>query len=174
MQFDSFLINRNPPTLYPHNCDQYLGRHSQVGEGPAIVSDWKNGNPKTKILLSDKMPKGSYQKPMLSYDATRFVFAFADHEKPAKKEYRRFFIYEAAVDGSFVRQLTGTATDKMETWEHRETVMIEDGDPCYLPNGEIVFVSTRSQNFGRCHGGRYTPALMLYKCDKDGLSLIHI
>jgi hypothetical protein len=168
LQFDSFLINRNPPTLYPHNCDQYLGRHSQVGDGPAIVSDWKTGNPKAKILLTDKMPKGAYQKPMLSYDATRFVFAFADHEKPAKKEYRRFFIYEAAVDGSFVRQLTGTATDKMETWENRETVMIEDGDPCYLPNGEIVFVSTRSQNFGRCHGGRYTPALMLYKCDKDG------
>ncbi len=168
LQFESFLINRNPPTLYPHNCDQYLGRHSQVGDGPAIVSDWKSGKPKTKILLADKMPKGAYQKPMLSYDAKRFVFAFADHDKPAKKEYRRFFIYEAAVDGSFVRQLTGTATDKMETWEHRETVMIEDGDPCYLPNGEIVFVSTRSQNFGRCHGGRYTPALMLFKCDKDG------
>ena len=168
LQFDSFLINRNPPTLYPHNCDQYLGRHSQVGDGPAIVSDWKSGNPKTKILLTDKMPKGAYQKPMLSYDAKHFVFAFADHDKPAKKEFRRFFIYEAAVDGSSVRQLTGTATDKMETWENRETVMIEDGDPCYLPNGEIVFVSTRSQNFGRCHGGRYTPALMLYKCDKDG------
>jgi hypothetical protein len=171
LQFDQFLINRNPPTLYPHNCDQYLGRHSQVGEGPAIVSDWKNGNPKAKILLTDKMPKGAYQKPVLSYDAKRFVFAFADHDKPAKKEYRRFFIYEAAVDGSTVRQLTGTATDKMETWENRETVMIEDGDPCYLPNGEIVFVSTRSQNFGRCHGGRYTPALMLFKCDKDGCNI---
>jgi hypothetical protein len=171
LQFDSFLINRNPPTLYPHNCDQYLGRHSRVGDGPAIVTDWKSGNPKTKILLTDKMPPGAYQKPMLSYDATHFVFAFADHDKPAKKEYRRFFLYEAAVDGSSVRQLTGTASDKMETWENRETVMIEDGDPCYLPNGEIVFVSTRSQNFGRCHGGRYTPALMLYKCDKNGANI---
>lgn len=168
LQFDSFLINRNPPTLYPHNCDQYLGRHSRAGDGLAVVSDWKSGNPKTKILLAGKMPVGAYQKPMLSYDAKRIVFAFADHDKPAKKEYRRFFLFEAAADGSSVRQLTGTASDKMETWENRETVMIEDGDPCYLPNGEIVFVSTRSQNFGRCHGGRYAPALMLFKCDKDG------
>lgn len=168
LQFDAFLINRNPPTRYPHNCDQYLGRHSREGEGLALVTDWKSGNPKTKILLADKLPKGAYQKPMLSYDAKRVVFAFADHEKPAKKEFRRFFLYEAAVDGSFVRQLTGTTSDKMETWEGRETVMIEDGDPCYLPNGEVVFVSTRSQNFGRCHGGRYAPALMLFKCNKDG------
>jgi hypothetical protein len=67
-----------------------------------------------------------------------------------------------------VRQLTGTERDKLQTRYGRQTVMVEDSDPCYLQDGKIVFVSTRAQCFGRCHGSRYTPALLLYRCDKDG------
>ena len=78
-------------------------------------------------------------------------------------------LYEAALDGSWVKQLTGTRRDKFETWDDRATVIIEDNDPCYLPDDDkIVFVSTRGQTFGRCHGGRYNPAWILHKCDKNG------
>ncbi len=79
--------------------------------------------------------------------------------------HRRYFIYEAAVDGSWVRQLTGGPGDPMETRKGRQTVMIEDADPCYLPDGGVVFTSTRSQNFGRCHWGRWTPSFMLYRAE---------
>ena len=54
---------------------------------------------------------------------------------------------------------------------NRNTVLIEDFDPCYLPDGGIAFVSTRCQSFGRCHGGRYTPAYFLYRMDGDGKNI---
>ena len=85
--------------------------------------------------------------------------------------HRRYFIYECAADGSWVRQLTGTPDDPMETVEGRQTVMIEDADPCYLPDGGFVFTSTRGQNFGRCHWGRYTPSFLLYRADAGGRNI---
>jgi len=167
LDFDSILINRNPPPGYSHNGDQHLGRHSRLGKGLTILTDWKSGNPKVKTILEGKMPPGSYRNPDLSYDGKRVLFAFCDHTEE-NKNHRRFFIYEAAIDGSWVRQLTGTKRDKFQTWDNRATVLIEDNDPCYLPDGGIVFISSRCQSFGRCHGGRYNPAWNLHRCDKDG------
>ncbi len=167
LDFDSILINRNPPPLYSHNGDQHLGRHSRIGKGLTILTGWKSGKPKVKTILEGKMPPGAYRNPDLSYDGKRVVFAFCDHtEKDAK--LRRFFLWEAAIDGSWVRQLTGTKRDKFETWNNRATVLIEDNDPCYLPDGGIVFISARCQSFGRCHGGRWNPAWTLHRCDKNG------
>ena len=167
LDFNAILINRNPPTKYSHNGDQHLGRHSRIGKGLGILTGWKEGKPVVKTILEGKLPPGAYRNPDLSYDTKRVVFAFCDHtEKNAN--LRRFFIYEAAIDGSWVRQLTGTKRDKLETWDNRATVLIEDNDPCYLPDGGIVFISSRCQSFGRCHGGRYNPAWTLHRCDKDG------
>ncbi len=65
---------------------------------------------------------------------------FKDASKPYDPNpvaHLRYFIWEAAVDGSWVRQLTGTPKDKMETWCGRQTSLIEDADPCYLPDGGV-------------------------------------
>jgi hypothetical protein len=105
-----------------------------------------------------------------------------DPENPCYKEkgkdydpnpvaHLRYFIWEAAVDGSWVRQLTGTPRDPMETWGGRQTALIEDADPCYLPDGGFAFNSTRCQSFGRCHWGRYTPAFLIYRADGNGSNI---
>lgn len=83
----------------------------------------------------------------------------------------RYFIWEAAVDGSWVRPLTGTPRDPLETWGGRQTVLVEDVDPCYLPDGGFAFTSTRGQGFGRCHWGRYAPSFLLYRADGDGSNI---
>jgi len=165
--FDEILINRSPPPAYSHNGDQHLGRHSRLGKGLTILSDWKSGKPTVRTILQDKLPPGGYRSPDLSYDGKRVVFAFCDHTEPNAR-LRRFFLYEAAIDGSWVRQLTGTERDKLSTWNGRATALVEDSDPCYVPDGGIVFISSRCQSFGRCHGGRYNPAWTLHRCDKDG------
>ena len=90
---------------------------------------------------------------------------------PNPVAHLRYFIWEAALDGSWVRQLTGSPKDPMETWDGRQTSLIEDADPCYLPDGGFVFNSTRCQSYGRCHWGRYTPAFLLYRADKDGSNI---
>ena len=85
--------------------------------------------------------------------------------------HRRYFIYECAADGSWVRQVTGCPGDPMETQGGRQTAMIEDIDPCYLPDGGFVFSSTRGQNYGRCHWGRYVPSFLLYRADAGGKNI---
>jgi len=189
LDFDTLLVNKRPPpfSLYSHMCDQYYGRHSKAGPGLTVLTSWKT-SPKATALLADKLPKGSTLHPDLSFDAKRVIFAFCDHTtvKPAGVTipthptvarsgytydaigHRRFSIYEATLDGKTVRRLTGGGGDPMDRAGNRETVLIEDFDPCYLPDGGFAFVSTRSQSFGRCHWGRYTPAYLLYRANADG------
>ena len=83
----------------------------------------------------------------------------------------RYFIWEAALDGSWVRQLTGTPRDPLKTWCGRQSVLVEDVDPCYLPDGGFAFTSTRCQGFGRCHWGRYAPSFLLYRAEGDGSNI---
>jgi hypothetical protein len=165
LDFDRILINRTPPTLYSHNGDQHLGRHSRPGPGLTLLRQWKSARPEATAILAGKLPVGAVRNPDLHYDAERVVFAFCDHARAGEK---RYFLYEAALDGSWVRQLTGTERDPFDTWDNRATALIEDNDPCYLPDGGIVFISTRCQSFGRCHGGRYNPAWTLHRCTAQG------
>lgn len=106
----------------------------------------------------------------LDPDNPSFKNAKQDYD-PSPMAHLRYFIWEAAIDGSWVRQRTGTPQDKMETWGGRQTSLIEDVDPCYLPDGGFVFTSTRCQSFGRCHWKRYTPAFLLFRADVDGANI---
>ena len=166
LDFDRLLINKRPPPGYSHMCDQYLGRHSRPGAGLVVLDSWRK-KPREKVLLDGKLPAGSVLHPDLSYDGKRVLFSFCDHtEKDAK--YRRFLVHEVGVNGKKLRRVTGTSNDPMECWEGRQTVVVEDFDPCYLPDGGLAFMSTRSQSFGRCHGSRYVPTYMLFRTELDG------
>ena len=119
--------------------------------------------------------KGQVGASVFRVDPDNPCFDFPNRDKkdfdinPAA--HRRYLIWEAALDGSWVRQLTGTPKDKMETWEGRQTVLVEDVDPCYLPDGGFAFSSTRCQGFGRCHGKRYAPSFMIYRAEGDGSNI---
>jgi len=125
------------------------------------------------MLPEGMLPEGAVRNPDLHYDADRVAFAFCDHSQPTG-QLLRYFLYEAALDGSWVRKVTGTKDDPLVTTDGRATVPIEDNDPCYLPDDDIVFISTRGQSFGRCHGGRFNPAWPLYRCTPDGKSVRQI
>ncbi len=166
LAFDRLLIVKRPPPGFSHQCDQYLGRHSGEGPGLVVLDHWKT-KPHATVLLKGKLPPGCVMHPDLSFDAKRVVFAFCDHTERVKRR-RRFFLYEASLDGRWVRQLTGGPNDPLQGAGGRRTILIEDWDPCYLPDGGIAFVSTRSQNKGRCHGSRYVPSYLLYRMNADG------
>ena len=173
LDFDRMLINKRTSEIPGHMCDQYLGRHSRPGPGLAVLDSWKT-DPKARLLLEGKLPKGTVHHPDLSFDARHVLFAFCDHSVTRDGQERAFFIYEAATDGSEVHQVTGTAKDTFAGALGRETVLIEDYDPCYLPGGGIAFISTRSQQYGRCHGDRYVPSYVLYRADADGSNIRQI
>jgi hypothetical protein len=167
--FKDLLVDVRHIPLYYHNVDQYIGKNSRVGPGLMVLEGWKSATPRERWLTRDKLPPGGTQHPDLSCDGKRVLFGFCDHtEKDPVK--RRFLIYEAAVDGSVVRQVTGTAKDPWEQTRRNGhyTVMIEDFDPHYLPDGGFVFTSTRSQNIARCHAGRNAPAFLIHRSELDG------
>jgi|GEM_PF-1170533 len=169
LNFSRLLINKRRPPGYSHQCDQYLGRHSREGVGLCVLEDWKR-NPRCRVLLEGKLPKGDYRHPDLSYDGRKIAFAFCDNENYNGNE-KAFFLYECDTNGGGLRQLTGGDNDDRAGWENRASVVTEDFDPCYLPNGEILFISTRSQTYGRCHGSRYVPTYLVYRCDRDGKNI---
>jgi hypothetical protein len=166
LDFDNLLILKQPPPTVSHMCHQYLGRYQLTGKGLAVLENWKVG-PEVRLLLQGKMPPGAYYHPDLSFDGQRILFSFSDHRQETP-ELRRFWIYECASDGSWVNQLTGTKNDLLRTWGDRQTVLVEDWDPCYLPGGGFVFTSSRCQTFGRCHGEGYVPVFLLHRADPDG------
>ncbi|MBT3200451.1 MAG: hypothetical protein HN350_11090 [Phycisphaerales bacterium] len=173
LNFKTILINKHSPPLYSHNCDQYLARHARGGPGLTLLTNWKTA-PKATSLLGDKLPTGDVNHPTLSPDARKVIFAYCCKSKnraDIEKHPGGYYIYEATTDGARVKQLTGTKSDKKETIGNRSTVEVEDFDPCYLPGGGFAFTSTRSQNYGRCHGARYTPSYLIYAADADGTNI---
>ncbi len=170
LAFDRLLINRRPRDLPGHMCDQYYGRHVRPGEGLGVLTNWKS-SPRLRNLTLDKLPRGATMHPDLSFDGRRAVFAFCDAEASRDRRQLAFYLYEVEVDSGAIRQITGTASDPHEGWAGRHTTRIEDWDPAYLPDGGLAFVSTRSMQFGRCHGSRYVPSYCLYRCDADGSNI---
>jgi hypothetical protein len=107
--------------------------------------------------LTDVLPPGSFQHLDVSWDGRRLLFAYCRAETaPSDREQhleRHFHLYEIRADGSGLRQLTDGLYD--------------DFSPRYLPDGKIMFISTRRGGYHRCGRGPcnvYTLAL----CDADG------
>ena len=167
LDFDRLLLTKRPPPALSAPGDNYYGLNNGTGPGLVILDHWKADRPRETVLLEGKLPAGCAMHPDLSFDGKRVVFAYADHTPP--REQWQFFLYEIHVDGTGLRQITGTDDDPLAGAGGRMTVLCEDYDPCYLPDGGFAFISTRNQGGVRCHnGGRYCPTYFLYRCDADG------
>jgi Tol biopolymer transport system component len=106
---------------------------------------------KVTALLDD--PKGNVRDPTVHYDGKRILFSY---RKGGAKHYH---LYEIGVDpngagGSGLRQLTDGEFDDIE--------------PTYLPDGGIMFPSTRCNRFVACW---YTPVALLHRADADGRNI---
>jgi len=172
-QFRDLLVDVRYLPTYHHNVDQYLGRNNKTAPGLLVLEDWKSEAPTERWLTRDALPPGCTQHPDLSYDGKRVIFGFCDHTIEKDQNKRRFLIYEMNLDGSGLRQITGTAADPWDATRRDDnyTVIIEDFDPHYLPDGGFVFTSTRSQNLARCHAGRNAPAFLIHRGELDGTGI---
>jgi hypothetical protein len=101
---------------------------------------------------------GYFWRPDLSFDATRVLFCFKPYDQ------KSFHLYEVGLDlpagsapagqagGAGLRQLTDSDYD--------------DIDPIYLPDGHILFTTTRGNTYVRC--GPFIYSYILARCDADG------
>ncbi len=140
LDFDRLLVTKqlDPGWIY-HMSDQYLGWWSRPGGGIYVLEDFKSGKPK-ETCLTGGFPEGCFQRPMLSWDGQRIVFAYCQFSpglaekrdkvtKGALPESAFYHLYEMNVDGTGLRQITFGKYN--------------DFDARYLPDGRIVFLSTR-------------------------------
>ncbi|AQT69174.1 translocation protein TolB [Anaerohalosphaera lusitana] len=98
---------------------------------------------KVTVLLNDE--NGSVRDPVVHYEARKILFSYR------KGNEEHFHLWEINVDGSGLKQLTYGSHDDIE--------------PIYMPNGEIMFVSSRAKRWVNCW---LTPVAILYRCDGDG------
>lgn len=97
-------------------------------------------------LLTD--PKGGIRDPQVSYDGNKILFSY----RPGGTE--PYHLYEINADGTALKQLTSGPYD--------------DFEPAYLPDGGIVFVSSRCKRWVNCW---LTQVAVLHRCDADGSNL---
>ena len=117
------------------------------------------------VITAAQLPggRGFIGSARLSPDARRVVFDF--RERPGAG-YR---IWEVALDGSGLRQLTFSPPDEAEKiarWGR--PYHIDDIHPAYLPDGSIVFSSNRCEHTILCGGSAHLSALNLYRLLPDG------
>ncbi len=94
-------------------------------------------------LLDD--PTGGVRDPQLFYDARKMIFSYRKGGQPF------YHLYEINLDGSGLRQLTDGSFDDIE--------------PAYLPDGGIVFCSSRCKRMVNCW---FVRVAVLHRCDADG------
>jgi Tol biopolymer transport system component len=143
-----------PGWIY-HMSDQYYGWWSRPGGGIYILEDFKSGSPKETCLTSAFAP-GCFQRPTLSYDAKKILFAYCKFyeslaqnpnkiDKPNMPEDSYYHLFEMNVDGTGLKQLT--------------VGKYNDFDGRYLPDGRIVFLSTRRGHAIQNSAGRRSDPL---------------
>ncbi|MBN1908904.1 MAG: PD40 domain-containing protein [Pirellulales bacterium] len=101
---------------------------------------------KLTVLLDD--PAGGIRDPQVHYDGKKILFSYR------KGGVHPYHLYEINTDGTGLRQLTDGPDDDIE--------------PTYLPDGSIIFCSSRCHRFVNCW---FTRVATLYKCDADGQNI---
>ncbi|NLY00651.1 MAG: hypothetical protein GXY83_31525 [Rhodopirellula sp.] len=167
MDFGPLLVTKRVPPSWSHLVAQYFGWRQRPGGGLYVIE--KPGRSlAVRDILGDQLPPGSVLEPRLRYDGGRILFAFVacnnDVPDPASLPVneegsadRYFHLFEIHADGSGLRQLTDGRYDDM---------MAE-----YLPDGDIVFCSTRRKGYSRCFGPEYSyrwHSYTLHRMNADG------
>jgi len=149
------LFVKQAPGVFSHQLTQYYGRCARPGGGVFVLEE--PGRSLRCRPLTAGLPPGSCQQPAVSYDGRRVLFAYcrvpAAPASWTSNPERFYHLYEMTAGGADVRQLTDGPYD--------------DFAPRYLPDGRLVFISTRRGGFHRCGQGP-CPTYTLAVANADG------
>ncbi|MCX7597766.1 MAG: discoidin domain-containing protein [Armatimonadetes bacterium] len=189
LNFDDLLFVKRAPGMYSHMSDQNYGWWSRPGGGIFILRNFRSDNPEL-ICLTPGMENGSFGRPDISFDGSKIVFSYCRYypevapnpnkfDKATVPEDAFYHLFEMNLDGTGLRQITRGRYD--------------DFEPQYLPDGRIVFLSTRrgwhpqytraiaeltltatlGDGFVRCGGDAWRPVSIytLHVINPDGTDL---
>ncbi len=155
LQENRLLFVTRPQYKQDHHNTATIFQRGEINErsydppGKIKLLNPKTGEVKT---LVDAGPTGIARDPELSPDGTQVIFSM---RKSVEDDYH---IYEINVAGTNLKQLTSLPG-------------VSDIDPVYLPDGKIIFSSTREPKFCMCN--RHIMA-NLYRMDGDGANIHQI
>jgi hypothetical protein len=122
--------------------------HKAYSRGGRLVKlDLRTG--KQTTLFADN--NGTFRDPQVHYDGKRIVFSY----RKSGQDY--FHLYEIDIEGSYLRQITDGPYSDIE--------------PVYLPDGDILFVSSRCNRWVNCWA---TQVAVLYRCKSDGSDMVQL
>jgi hypothetical protein len=139
--------HHNTATFFPACTNEYNTGYYTPGAALKVF-DPESGSVTTLLETSE----GMIRDPDVYFDATKIVFSMRQSEDDS------YHIYEINADGSGLVQLTTLDG-------------VDDLDPIYMPDGDIVFVSTREMKYIGCN--RQISA-NLHRMDSDGANIIQI
>ncbi len=140
--------HHNTATFFPAARHEYNDGAFTPG-GALKTLDLARGGAVRTLLHTDS---GVIRDPEVRFDGERIVFAYRTNASDS------YHVYEVGSDGSGLRPLT-FARD------------VDDLDPLYVPDGGIVFSSTREPKYCMCN--RHIMA-NLYRMDADGANIHQI
>ena len=150
IDFKKVLLIDNPYPgggEWPHEARHRNGFMGRNGGRLLVLNGLDPDSPVTELVKTDT--PGSFWRPDLSFDTKKVVFSMKPHDQMA------FHLYEVNSDGTGMKQLTRGDYD--------------DLDPIYLPDGHLMFSTSRSNTYIRCMP--YTYAFCLARCDADGKNI---
>ncbi|MCF7956933.1 MAG: hypothetical protein K9M57_00655 [Phycisphaerae bacterium] len=123
------------------------------------------------VITAAQMPggKGFIGKISLSFDAKKVVF---DFRETAGSGFR---IWEVHVDGTGLRPITSVPADEVEKANRwYKGWHTDDIHPAYLPDGNIIFSSTRCEHTVLCGGPSALVVPTLHRVEADGKNIEQI
>jgi len=163
LKFDKLLFVKRMTNAPGHIYEDHRAGRTMGGNLCILSPVTPNGR---VTEIAPQLAGGIFGRFDLSFDARRVVFAY---RRSPETNYR---IYEIGIDGKGLRQLTFARSDEPKVVEcykgGRLAGGYDDIDPCYLPNGKIMFASTRTQRVVFCLG---TSVTTLHVMDGDGKNL---
>lgn len=161
-----------------HMCDQFFGFHGREGGGLFVLKNAFSDKPQVIDLTKNlTVEQGQYKgitldstwaflAPELSFDNSEILFCATDTKNP-RHTYtwtpeNTYHIFKAQFD---------LKTDSLSRLVQLTEGPYNDIDPCYLPNGRIIFISERRGGYGRCHG-RPVPCYTLHSFNPDGSDIV--
>ncbi len=137
-----------------YSCDYGPGPERSFGkypDGESLRGYGEGGRLSRLNLRTGKLthliddPKGGVRDPQTHYDGKKILFSYR------KGTSATYHLYEINIDGTELTQLTDGPDDDIE--------------PTYLPNGDIMFGSSRCRRFVNCW---YSRVATLHRCDGHG------
>ncbi len=144
-----------------HEYIGYYYNYANLAGGGVFILEEPGRSFQLRDLVADQLPRGAYATPALSYDGQTIFFAFAQvapgerphrtgsdwHILPSADQVPFEFNYYAPTRSSFHLFAMDTQGGNLRQLTFGNE---DDFDPCPLPGGRVVFMSSRRGGFCRC------------------------